>query len=76
MKIRRLEAAAVVAAALAGAAAAQAAPLESTTSTTSYHRVQVDGVWCCQVVEWFMCHSAFGCHIMCEWRCGRPAASP
>jgi pimeloyl-ACP methyl ester carboxylesterase len=45
MKTRYLGAAAVVAAGLAGAtAAAHAAPLESTNTTTTYHRVQVDGV--------------------------------
>jgi pimeloyl-ACP methyl ester carboxylesterase len=45
MKTRYLGAAAVVAAGLAGAtAAAHAAPLESTNTTTTYHRAQVDGV--------------------------------
>ncbi|MDG3439550.1 alpha/beta fold hydrolase [Nitrospirillum amazonense] len=45
IKARLLRAAAVaVATTLAVAAAASAAPLESTASTTSYHRVKVDGI--------------------------------
>jgi pimeloyl-ACP methyl ester carboxylesterase len=41
---RHLGVATVTAAAMIGAAAAHAAPLESTNTTTTYHRVQVDGV--------------------------------
>lgn len=45
MKTRYLGVAAVVAAGLGGTtAAAHAAPLESTNTTTTYHRVQVDGL--------------------------------
>ncbi|MEC4590986.1 alpha/beta hydrolase [Nitrospirillum amazonense] len=44
IKARLLRAAAVAVATLAMATAASAAPLESTASTTSYHRVKVDGV--------------------------------
>jgi pimeloyl-ACP methyl ester carboxylesterase len=45
MKTRNLGMATVAAAALVGVtAAAQATPLDSTNTTTTYHRVQVDGV--------------------------------